>query len=298
MSYIKPSDKDEIDLLTGFLVPPRVNANQQEKILLLCDSEDAVSKMSPYNFVVNFLQDVQYSSKAEISRVLTLKIPNVNPQNNTITIVHATAGTLTFTIPGGYYNPPGLANALTLAFNTALGAFDSVAISINQTNRTMTITSVGGYNWYFSATCSFIVRGIYLTGFFGGVATNNTSQTSSIMTMVYSRFLLIRSNRLTQNALISQSRTSDSISAVIAVIPLTNALSNSDFNIDDDYTGSIFLDTSVSQTSCVQNVSTNTGLQQIDFQITTEWGGGLEDPINCFSSTVTANNIIWVNLYL
>jgi hypothetical protein len=178
-----------------------------------------------------------------LEKVVIPKIPNVNPNNNTMQIKHVLGTTASFDIPPGIYNTTTLSNEMTNAINDAFvaaGIADTVTVVYDPMTRTFSIASVNVLAFFIVNTCTFITRGKWLTPFESEPLANVPSKTtvySGLSSMLYSRYLTIASNTINQYAF-GTSATTTPIQPVnlIAIINLCEIYTDADFDVSVPFT--------------------------------------------------------------
>lgn len=198
-------------------------------------------------FIVDMGYQLVKSRYIELKRVIVPKLPNITQYNNTIKMRSEFGGgttTANFTIQPGFYNTTSLSNALVSAINTAFataGIIDTVTVAFDPITRTFSLQSVNAIALAFDETCSFIVYGKSLVPFesqdISGAATKTTLLSSSAG-MLYTRYITVSSDALTQysigNGIMSSSKQPPSI---IGVIDLIDLYDENDWDITTVYSG-------------------------------------------------------------
>ena len=275
-------DRDEIDLVDGSVRPTRVRTTPCDSILFMCDSNQRISG-SPFNFTVTSYRPV-YGQSAYISRIAIPKIPNINANNNVLTFV-STVGTFSGTIPIGYYNQVSLVNALKLCMDTAAGGLDTYTVTYNTNNKTISVTSVGGNNFFFSSSCSFIQYGINVCNFSSNPLTSNPAivgalvQNSAILGLIYTRYITIRSARLCANP-VDVPRSSSGRVNVVAMVSVAQHFNPQDFDPSGVFTGSILTDETFKDSAVLKIANQKKDLSSIDFLFEDEFGFVLDTSLD------------------
>ncbi len=201
-----------------------------------------------------------------------------------ITIVHATAGTLNITLPIGFYNQNSIVTAMQNGFNTALGAFDTFTVAFNTLNKTISITSNGGLNWFISNQCTFYLYGYNVANFLGYppssvVATvGRPAWYSGNAGLLYSRYVAITSNTLCAHAY-ETSRTSSGYFNTVAIISMVNQYDATDFSVNNVYQGNLMMDSTIETASVLNVAQSGAQIQIVDFQLRDEFGFDLDRAI-------------------
>lgn len=260
---------------TGRELPLLIQAEQPSAATMLVDSANRYSGNSAdFRVKMNTVLRPRYY---QMKRIVLPKIPNVNANNNTITIVH-TDGTFTVTLTNGIYNTTTLANELTSKINAGLAALlsiDTVTTTYNTNTRNFTVTSTNSYNWYFVDTSTFITRGINLTGFIGypiGTPLTVSSHSSGIAGMLYCKYISISSQMLTQYSY-SSSITSNPANRpqLVGVADMTSIYSAADFDVSVPYSG-VYNAIDVWAPNIAAMSSQKSSFSDLDFLVQDEYG--------------------------
>lgn len=263
-------------LLDGHVLPPLVQSETPSSVTLVVDS----SKRYYGNdgaFRVKLYYNIPRPRYLQLKNMVFPKLPNVTNMNNTISINH-NGNDYTFTIPVGMYNTTSMCNALTLAFNSALGLNDSVTTTYSQLTRNFTISSVGGIDWYFT-NCSFIERGTSLCGFSVGTFPGAPSWSSGVAGMLYTRYLVVCSNTLCQyNYATSLISGTNQFTNVIGIVDLAGMYDVYDFDVSVPYSG-IYKNIDVNGPYLALMNSERILKSELDFEIYDSYGSPLNDTL-------------------
>ncbi len=300
--YSHPHSQDELELVDGSVRPARVRTTPCDRILFLCDSNQRISG-TPFSFSVTSYRPI-YPQTCFISRFLIPKIPNINQNNNTVTIV-STLGTFTGSIPVGYYNQVSLVNALKLCLDTAAGGLDTYTVTYNSNNKTISVTSVGAANFFFSNQCTFILYGKNVCNFNSYAPSSNpavvgaTVQYSSILGLVYTRYVTVRSNRLCADA-VDLPRSSSGRVNTVAMISVAQHFDPDDYDPSGVFTGSILVDKSYDDSAVLRIANQKKDFSTVDFILEDEFGFTLDLALNLGAGYATNNLgcLIWLTITL
>ena len=287
----------------GSELPLLIQTENPSSITLLIDSSDRVYG-SDGNFRVNLNYNIPRPRYLQLKRMVVPKLPNVTSLNNTIQINHDLGYTSSFTIPVGMYNTTSMSNALVSAINAAFAATpiaDTVTVTYSQLSRNFTITSVGGYKWYFDSACSFITRGQSLCGFSGGsgvpAITGSITQVSGVAGMLYTRYLVVCSDTICQYAYASSVLSSvKQPRNVIGVVDLAGMYDVYDFDVSVPYSG-IYKNIEVNGPVLCQISSERSLRSEIDFEIYDSYGSSLSESLSSIGvNTLGLSLIIAISL--
>lgn len=260
---------------TGKELPLLVQSEIPSASTMLIDSANRYSGNSAdFRVKMNTVMRPRYY---QMKRIVLPKIPNVNANNNSITIVHDD-GTFTIALDNGIYNTTTLANELTSKINAGLATLisnDSVTTTYNTNTRNFTIISVTPANWYFLDTSTFIIRGLNLAGFIGypaGTALTVSSHSSGIAGMLYCKYISISSQMLTQYSY-SSSITSNPTNRpqLVGVADMTSIYSAADFDVSVPYSG-VYNAIDVWAPNISAMSSQKCSFSDIDFLVQDEYG--------------------------
>lgn len=275
------TNRDDQELMSGFVLPPLMQIEQPSTIALVIDSKDRAFGTNA-DFIIKLNYNIPRPRYLKLQRIVFPKIPNITPLNNQIQIKHAGGTTAVFSLTPGIYNTTTLSNALTNAINAAFVAAaiaDTVTTVFDTITRTFRVTSVGAQNWFFIDTCSFIDRGGSMCGFTGypvATAVSASSQYSGIAGMVYTRYLTVSSRALCQYAYAS-SVLSSSLQPrnVVGIVDLAGMYDASDFDVTSLYSG-VYKELGVDGPNLSQQCTERVLRSEIDFQITDSYGSSLD----------------------
>lgn len=280
---------------TGEALPPLFQTEKPSSISVLISSSDRYTG-NDASFRVNLNYRVMRPRYLTLKKCIVPKIPNITPLNNSIRIKHAGGTTAFFTLTPGIYNTTTFANALTTAINAAFVAaaiVDTVTTTYDPIARAFTVTSVGGLNFFFDATCTFITRGLFMHALPGtdiAAAVSVSAISGGIAGMVYSRYLTVSSDALTQYSYSSSilSRLNQP-NDIIGIIDVATIYDPADFDVSIPYAGvykSLNIDAPQLSLLCSQR-SMN---EDIDITISDEYGTTLDQSL-ALGGTYGANTL-------
>lgn len=312
--FQKPHNVNDQQLSKGNYRPVRVRAMDPDTCLFMMDSKDRISG-TDYNFTVSAQKAIMNPLKAQVTRASIPKIPNINANNNTITINHAIAGVFSVTLQPGYYNQNSLINTMQNSINAVLSTLtgaDNFIVNFNTMNKTISVTSKYGTKWFFVNTSSFYLYGYNVANFQGFPVGDVPSVVGAVSWysgncgLLYSRFVAIKSNVLSAHAY-ETSRTSAGLTNTIAVISLVNSYDASDFSVNNVYQGNILMDSTVEVASVLNIAQAGAQLQIVDISLNDEFGFDLGSSLNL--GLVSGGNgasynsselgcLIWLTIFL
>jgi len=211
---------------------------------MLIDSSDRVSG-NPYNFVCDLQSNVPRARYVKLKKLIVPKIDNVNAGNNSFIVKSALGTTGLISLSPGMYNTTSLANEITAQMNARFvldGFVDTFTVNFNVVDRSFTITSVGGNNFFIDSTSDLIVFGSTLVPFPSELLASVPSGsviTSGPAAMLSTRYFILTSQGLTQNqfgrSIISSS--THQVSNIVEIIDVSGIYSPIDFDIGIPYKG-------------------------------------------------------------
>lgn len=262
-------DKDAIT--TGRVRPTLITAEPQHSVNLLIDGKDRIHTFdTPFHFSIDLGAPLARARFATVQRVILPLLNNVTPQNNRVrcAVYDATegGGAGPFTpyyveveLQPAIYDPASLSNALAAGLNASLGTLGAplagsaavFIVTFDPVVQSFAIELqcdlVGGEDFRFQLDqdCTFVTRGRFFAGF-SGVALDPATVLSTAARkwrggragMVYSRFITIHSQQLTQYSY-ARSRTSDPLQGtdIIAIVDVTGLYNAGNFNVTVPFSG-------------------------------------------------------------
>lgn len=309
--YIFPHSRNFQEMTKGNLRPIYVTSLPCDTSLITVNSRDRISGTN-YNFTVNLYTPLNRPLKAQVTKASIPKIPNINANNNVFIIEHELyVGDIRAVFPIGYYNQNSLVTVMQNTINTALSDLsiaDTFTVDFDTTNKTLSITSGGGYKWFISDASSFYKYGFNVANFkafpssspaggTGGIG--ETAWYSGNAGLLYSRYVAISSNTLSSHAY-DPSRTSRGLNNTVATISLVNQYDAADFSVNGVYEGNLILESATEVSSIMNVAQSGSYLQTIDFALTDEFGFDLASSLTLGApyNTSDLGCILWVTAYL
>ncbi len=305
--YVYPHSQNNQQLTRGVLRPIRVRSTPSDTCVVTVDSKDRTSG-TDYNFTVNLQKAIMGPLKAQVSRASIPKIPNINANDNVITIIHESLGTtgpVSITMPIGYYNQNSLITTMQNSINAGLTGVDVFTVEFDRSNKSISIESNNNLTWYISNECSFSKYGSNVANFPAYPPTtdpttlNKTIWYSGNAGLLYSRYVAISSNILCAHAY-ETSRTTRGLFNTVATISMVNQYDTADFSVNGVYEGNLLMDSTVEVSSIINVAQSGAQLQIIDFKLTDEYGFDVGTSISLGApyNTSELGCIIWVTIYL
>ena len=229
------NNRDDPLIDSGQRLPHLLQAESPSSSILLIDSDDRI-KGTCNEYTVALRSRLTRTRYLRLVKATVPKLNNITEMNNQFRIVHALGTTGTITLPTGLYSTGDLANRLTASINQAYlsaGIADVVAVTYSLISRSFTITSTLAQAFFIDEASTFIIRGRHLAPFESQPITDVPSKTSvlsGVSGMLYTRYLTISSDALTQNAFSSSILSaSNQPSNLIGIIDLASIYTSEDF---------------------------------------------------------------------
>ena len=172
-------------------------------------------------------------------------LPQINLHNKTITVTHVD-GTVTFDLDESYYSVQSMVNMMQSKFLTAwqsLDATNTLTISYNIERRSITIVDDNAENFYIHDDSPFVLFGNNVVQFPiqpAGSPLTNSSIESTSLEMIYSRYVTINSQRLTEDQKAYSIVSNRGPQNIIAVVDLVAAYTAAQFSVSSSYPGTQF----------------------------------------------------------
>lgn len=304
---------DKEEYATGKIRPTTITAEQAFSCNLLVDHRDAIySANTPFNFTVDFTSDMIRARIGTVQRVILPLINNVNPLNNTIQFsIHFQNNlpppndidkvvSFSCILQPAVYDTASLCNEIAANMNAAVSTDPDIdwefSCNFSAVTQSFTIelspiagaTSTATFNLW--EECTFVSRGKYLCGFTGLPAITSSANfyqkiRSGRAGMVYTRFVTIHSQRLTENTY-QKSKTSDQQQGtdIIAIVDVTGIYNSGNFDTGIPFSGVY----KVIETPEAPKINLMNGAQKltryVDFYSKDEYGFGLD---TCMENLIT-----------
>jgi hypothetical protein len=278
--YVKlVADGEPQDQMIGKYQPQRLLASSPNTATVIANSRDRTHG-SDFKFLVDLKTEGANFRTIALRKLIFPLLPQINAHNNSMTIEHDD-GTFTVTLDSGYYTVQSFVNMLQAKLTAGwlgVGVGNSVTVNYDVDAREITITDNNAEAFFIQSTSSFILRGYNVVGFPSqapGSARTTTAIASNNLTMIYSRFATIRSNRLAESQRGTSMLSSTGASNIIAVVDLASGYDSSQFATGSAFPGTArVFDTEYAPKINVLNRHKN--LRVFDVEIIDEFGIGVE----------------------
>lgn len=301
-SYVKlVSDKEDNEQVWGRFWPQIINAPPTNRVNIFVSSENKVSSSSSdFDFYVDLRQESANIRSLQLMKAILPLAPQINDHNN---VMNITLNGITFnvTLDNGYYNPNSFVNMLqaklTAAWAAAI-ATATVTVSYNPASRNITITDTspapGPYTWQFNSS-TYSNFGLHVAYFPLGVLA--TTQTSSALEMIFSRYYVVRSERLCQSQRASSLTSSYQQTNIIAVIPVAEYYDSNQYSPSASFPGTAKTMDCFDTAPVINTTNKNISLRVLDLHIADEFGNSLATIYNDGSFQYTCAFLFVGNVY-
>lgn len=235
------SDSEPNDQALGKYQPQRLIAHSPNTVTLLVNSRDRTHG-TDFNFGTDMKSEGINMRTLALRKTIFPLLPQINANDNTLTVTHLD-GDFTTILDPGYYTTQGFVNMLQAKLTAGwigLDGTNSVTVNYDADARELTVTDNNGEDWYFHSTSSFIRLGYNVVGFPSqapGSALTTSAIASTSLTMMYSRFITIHSNRLAESQRGTSMISSTGAANIIAVVDLAEGYDPTQFATGSAFPG-------------------------------------------------------------
>lgn len=279
LSVYLPAQPEDNNMVKGVYPPQRVRNEEVDSVNMLLRSEDR-SYGNDFDFQSDLLTTSAHIRKIQLAKSFVPLVPQINTHNSSITVTHST-GTVTFSLVPGFYSVQALANMMQAQFTAAWLSLDpanSVTISYDIDKRQISITDDNGLDWYIHTGCPFDLYGRNVVKFptqAAGSALSAFSFESLSLGMIYSRFYVLTSSRLTEDQKSFSVVSSKGASNIVAILDVASHYSPSQFSVSSSFPGTDIVIDSISYAPRINLLNRDKALKVIDLQIEDEFGFNL-----------------------
>jgi hypothetical protein len=274
-----PALPEDTDMVSGKYMPQRIRTEDVDTVNILVRASDKTYG-NGYDFQTDLITPSVHIRKIKLAKIGLPLIHQINNNNKTISVTH-TDGSVTFDLVEGFYSVQGMVNMFQASFTTAWLSLDGtnlVTVSYDIDRRQITITDDNGEFFYIWSNCNFALYGKNVVKFptlpSGSVVAVATIS-STRLGMIYSRYIVLKSRRLTEDqksfSLISGKGPSD----IVAIIDLASAYNSSQFTVSTSFPGTDVIIETGDYAPKINFVNRNKALKVFDLQLEDEFGFGL-----------------------
>lgn len=300
-SVLIPAVPEHQDMVSGRFPPQRIRIEPTDSVNILIRSEDR-RHGNDFDFTIDLIASTAHIRKIQLSKFMGPLLPQVNQNNKYLTIVHAD-GTITTTLTEGYYSVQSFVNMLQSALTvswSSLGAGNIVTVSYNIERRSISVVDNNGEQWYFASESTFILYGRNVVKFpskpIGSPLTSNITESQSLG-MIYSRFLILTSNRLTEDQKTYSTISGKGPSNIVSIIDLSSQYSAAQFAVSSSFPGTEIVADTLAYSPRINVLNRNKALKLIDLTLDDEFGFKVSS-INTPTYTFEYPVAMWFQCYL
>tara|TARA_R100001591_G_scaffold100392_1_gene106847 strand:+ start:973 stop:1893 length:921 start_codon:yes stop_codon:yes gene_type:complete len=292
---------EDNNMVSGKYQPQRIRNETVDSVNLVIRSEDRTYG-DDFNFSIDLLTSSNNIRKIQMAKCMLPLLPQINVHNKTVSVVHVD-GNITFDLEEGYYSVQAMVNMMQSAFTDAwinLDPSNLVTINYDIDRRSIIITDDNGENFFITNDCNFnrYARNVVKFNTRPATDTPTTSvQESSSLGMIYSRYVIATSFRLTEDQRSFSMVSNTGSKNIIGVLDLASAYSASQFAVSTSFAGTDVVLDCLDYAPKINLVNRNKSLKVIDIQIEDEFGfnlGTLNTPNYQFVYPVS----MWFQCYL
>ena len=279
--YLRAYPEDN-DLVSGKFPPQRVKTEEQDSVNMLVRSENRIYGTN-YNFQIDLQTSTAHIRKMTLSKVGIPLLPQINEKNKSVTVTH-TNGTVTFNLIEGYYSVQSLVNMMQAQFLAAWQSLDAtnlVTISYNIEKRTIRITDDNGENFYIHSESNFARYGFNVVRFptlpAGSPLPIGSTLISNSLGMIYSRFILLTSSRMTEDQKSYSIVSGSGPQNIVAIIDLASHYKSEQFTVSSSFPGTDVVIDTHDYSPRINVLNRNKSFKVMDFQLIDEFGFCLDE---------------------
>lgn len=293
--YLHSAPEDN-DLVSGRFPPQRVRNESTDSVNMIIRSEDR-NFGNDFDFQVDLLTSSTHIRKIQLAKCMLPLLPQINSKNKSITITHAD-GTVTFDLIEGYYSVQAMVNMMQSEFLNAWISLDPtnlVTVNYNIERREISITDDNGENWYIHSGCPFDLYARNVVKFptlpSGSLPVTNEYKSNSLG-MIYSRYVIVTSNRLTEDQKSYSILSNIGPKNVVAVLDLSSKYTEAQFAVTSSFPGTDVVIDSLEYAPKINLLNRNKALKIVDIQLIDEFGFNLNE-LNTPSYTFVYPVAMW-----
>jgi len=236
--YLQSMPEDQ-NMVQGIYNPQRVLTEPQDRCALVVRSSDRTNG-NDFDFQIDLKTSTAGIRKIQLAKCILPLLPQINVNNKSVTVTHAD-GTVTFNLVDGFYSVQALVNSLQNEFTTAWQSLDplnSVTVSYDIDRRSISIIDNNGEPFFIHSGCPFDIYGENVVKFPtepAGSTPSTTSIESSSLGMIYSRYITLSSQRLTQDQKTFSVVSSGGASDIVALIDISSEYDGEQFTVSASF---------------------------------------------------------------
>lgn len=296
-----PATSEDKNMVSGRFPPQRIRTEPADSINLLIRSEDRTFG-NDFNFQSDILTSSAHIRKIQLSRAIVPLAPQINVHNKSVTVTHDT-GTVTFDLIEGFYSVQALANMMQQQFLAAwqsLNALNSCTVNYDIDRRSIIISDDNLQNWYIHTGCpfdSFARNVVKFPTLPAGSATVTDTSESLSLGMIYSRFYVLTSSRLTEDQKSFSVVSGLGPSNIVSIIDIASKYNEEQFAVSVSFPGTTVIADTQQYAPRINLLNRNKALKIIDLEIADEFGNNLST-LNTTDQPYEYSTAFWFQCYL
>lgn len=298
--YLHSAPEDN-DLVSGRFPAQRIRNEAVDSVNMVIRSEDR-HYGNDFDFQIDLLTISAHIRKIQLAKCMLPLLPQINSHNKSITVTHDD-GTVTFDLVEGYYSVQAMVNMMQSQFLIAWQSLDAsnlVTVNYNIDRREISITDDNGENWYIHTDSPFnryarnVVKFPTLAS---GSPTAFARYESSSLGMIYSRYVIVTSDRLTEDQKAYSVLSNIGPKNIVAVLDIASKYNETQFAVTSSFPGTDVVIDSLDYSPKINILNRNKALKIIDIQVIDEFGFNLND-LNTPGYTFVYPVAMWFQCYL
>jgi len=276
--YLKALPEDT-DMVTGRFPAQRVRADNLDTVNIIVRSDDRTSG-DDFDFQVDLLGSSNHIKQAQLAKCMLPLLPQINVHNHSITVTHVD-GTVVIPLVDGFFSIQSLTNMLQSVFTAAWQSLDitnQVTVSYDVDRRSISIIDDNAEAFYIHSACIFNLYGGNVVKFPtepSGSVPSTTSIESLSLGMIYSRYIILSSRRMTADQKSFSMISGKGASDVVAVVDIASQYSPSQFSVSSSFPGTDVVVDTLSYAPRINMNNRYKSLKVIDFSLFDEFSFSL-----------------------
>lgn len=295
------SAPEDQNMSYGKYPPNRVMTEEQDTVNMVIRSDDRTYG-DDFNFQIDLLTSTIGIRKIQLAKCILPLLPQINVHNKTITVTHVD-GDVTFDLVEGFYSVQSLVNMMENEFTNAwlsLDVTNAVTVSYDIDRRSISIIDDNAENFFIHTNCPFDRYARNVVNFptqLSGSGLSTSSIESLSLGMIYSRYVILSSSRLTQDqkgfSVVSTGGASD----IVSVIDLASQYSPAQFTVSSSFAGTDVVIDTLDYSPRINTVNRFKSFKVMDFSFTDEFGFGVST-LNTSNYRFEYSVALWFQCYL
>lgn len=300
--YLQASPEDR-DMVSGKFPPQRMRNEPVDSVNLVIRSEDRTNgNGNDFDFQIDLLAPTAHIRKIQMAKVILPLLPQINEHNKQVTVTHDD-GDVTFDLIDGYYSVQSLVNMMQDKFLAAWQSLDAsnlITVSYNIERRCITIRDDNGENFYIHNNCNFALYARNVVKFSYGEPLSITLTDvieSNSLGMIYSRYVIVLSSRLTEDQKSYSMISSVGPAEIVSILDIASSYSSAQFVVSSSFPGTFSVVTCLDYSPRINLLNRTKTLKIIDLRLEDEFGFNLST-IDTTNYTFKYPVSMWFQCYL